>query len=164
MKLAAVCDLFCPACTFFIGTGEDTERLRRLAERFQRPVEDLECQGCRSDKLAFYCRNQCKMTKCSKSKGIRFCGECSDYPCLELKEFQPQHPHRIEIWNSQQRIKEVGYEGWYAEMLECYSCPKCHTINSAYDITCRKCGLTPSCAYVDKHLDVILEKSGKLKL
>lgn len=58
-------------------------------------------------------------------------------------------PHRIELWKSQERIKEVGYEKWYAEMIEHYSCTECHTLNSAYDIACRKCGRTPSCNYVN---------------
>lgn len=43
-RLAAVCGLFCPACTVFIGTKENPERLKGIAERFQRPVEDLECR------------------------------------------------------------------------------------------------------------------------
>ena len=98
IRLAAVCGLFCPACTFFIGTKEDPERLKMMAKCLQLPVEELECHGCRSEKLAFYCRKHCKMNKCAAEKGINFCGECPEYPCGELKAFQAEMPHRIELW------------------------------------------------------------------
>jgi hypothetical protein len=88
------------------------------------------------------------MFKCASGKGIDFCGSCEDYPCKELKEFQAILPHRIELWKSQERIREVGCEKWYAEMLEHYACPECGTINSAHDMACRKCGNSPGCAYV----------------
>ncbi len=32
-KLAAVCGLFCPACTIYIGTREDPDRLKASARR-----------------------------------------------------------------------------------------------------------------------------------
>lgn len=163
-RLAAVCGLFCPACTFFIGTAEDPERLKLMAKRLRLPVEELECLGCRSDKLAFYCREHCKMRRCVDEKGISFCVECPEYPCEELKAFQTGMPHRIELWRSQELIKKVGYERWYAEMMERFTCHACGTINSAYDIACRGCGAAPSCEYVRLHKDEIIEKSGNLRL
>ncbi|MGD0885357.1 MAG: DUF3795 domain-containing protein [Thermodesulfovibrionales bacterium] len=154
-RLAAVCGLFCPACGIFIGTREDPERLKVIAERVQRPVEELQCDGCRSGKRCFYCRERCKMGQCAYERGVDFCGGCHEYPCEELKTFQAEMPHRIELWKSQERIKEVGYEQWYAEMIEHYSCPVCETFNSANDLKCRKCGAEPSCAYVAKHRQAI---------
>ena len=156
-RLVAVCGLFCPGCTLFIATKEDPERLKGIAERFQLSVEDLECEGCRADKRCIYCTSKCKMTSCAAEKGLEFCGECREYPCEELRVFQAGMPHRIELWKYHERIKEVGYEKWYMEMLEHYSCPKCHTLNSAYDIACRKCGTTPSCTFVSLHKDKIIQ-------
>ncbi len=162
-RLAAVCGLFCPACHVFIGTKEDPARLAMMARRFQRPLEEMQCNGCRSEKRCFYCRDKCTMSRCAAAKGIEFCGECAEYPCKELKAFQAELPHRIELWKAQARIKEDGYEKWYVEMIEHYSCPKCGTLNSAYDIACRKCGTTPSCAYVGLHKDEIMRHMAKLK-
>jgi hypothetical protein len=129
-RLAAVCGLFCPACNVFIGTREDQVRLTVMARRFQLSVEELHCNGCRSEKRCFYCESKCTMTGCAASKGVEFCGECSEYPCTDLKAFQSEMPHRIELWKAQERIKEVGYETWYREMIEHYSCHKCGTVNS----------------------------------
>lgn len=162
-KLAAVCGLFCPACHVFIGTHEEPAQLAVMARRFQRSLEELQCNGCRSAKRCFYCETVCFMAKCSAEKGVEFCGDCADYPCKGLKEFQAQAPHRIELWKSQARIKDAGYEKWYSEMIEHYSCQKCKTINSAYDLKCRKCGNDPSCEYVRLHKDKIMRHLSKMK-
>lgn len=162
-KLASVCGLFCPSCTVFIGTKEDPERLKEIAERLQLTPEQLECHGCRADKRCFYCAS-CKKTTCAAAKGISFCGECPEYSCEELVIFQKQMPHRIELWEYQERIKEVGYEQWYQEMIEHYSCPECGTINSVYDLACRKCQTTPSCNYVSLHKEKISQHLNTLIL
>jgi hypothetical protein len=154
-KFAAVCGLFCPACSIFIGTKEDPARLNVIAQRVQRPVEELRCNGCRSEQRCYYCESNCKMAKCAAAKGVDFCGTCPEYPCKDLRVFQAEMPHRIELWKSQERIKEAGSEKWYAEMIEHYSCPKCRTLNSAYDLKCRKCGEEPSCGYVAMHKKAI---------
>ncbi len=162
-KLAAVCGLFCPACHVFIGTHEDPARLMAMAQRFQMPLEEMQCNGCRSEKRCFFCETKCTMAKCAAEKGVDFCGDCTEYPCNDLKEFQLLAPHRIELWKSQARIKEAGYEKWYGEMIGHFSCQKCGTLNSAYDLKCRKCGEEPSCNYVGLHQDEIVKHLGKLQ-
>lgn len=156
-RLVGVCGLFCPTCSLFIGTQEEPERLKRIAERWQVSLEAAKCYGCRSDKRFPYCKT-CKMSACALKKGIDFCGECIEYPCEDLKVFQIAMPHRIELWKSQERIKEIGYEKWYEEMIEHYSCPKCRTLNSAYDLKCRNCGGEPSCRYVSLHKQAIIQQ------
>ena len=91
-------------------------------------------------------------------KAIDFCVECSDYPCQEIRNFQSVMAHRLELWKSQARIKEAGWEQWYREMAEHYSCPECGAINSAYDRKCRKCGATPSCEYVSANKEGIAQR------
>jgi len=54
IRLAAVCGLFCPACSIYIGNREEPERIKRLAARFNMPEEEFECLGCRSDKRSFF--------------------------------------------------------------------------------------------------------------
>ncbi len=131
-----------------------------IAEMLSQSVEAIKCEGCRSDVRTSYC-NTCKMLECSTKKGIDFCIECSDYPCEELKQFQSVLPHRIELWQSQARIKEVGWEQWYREMAQHYSCPDCGTMNSAYDRACRKCQTTPSCEYVRVNTEDIIQRLPK---
>ena len=159
---AAVCGLFCPSCTVYIGTAEDPDRLKLLAKRFGRPIEDLECSGCRSDNLSFYCKT-CTMKKCAADRGIKFCSECDDYPCSELKTFQTEAPHRADLWTSLEQIKNEGWKKWFAKMTELSSCSDCGTINSAYDPVCRSCGNRPSSSFAEKHEVLIAAHLEKLK-
>jgi hypothetical protein len=149
-KFAAVCGLYCEACSWFIATAEDPERLKRNAARMHFSEEKSKCYGCRSRKRLIYCE-KCKMSSCAAERGIDFCSECEEYPCADLKQFQSLMPHRIELWENLDRIKAVGYKQWLREIRENYTCPRCRTINSAYDLKCRKCGEMPSCNYTTNH-------------
>ena len=149
-KFAAVCGLYCEACSWFIATAEDPVRLKRLAAQMHFTEEESKCYGCRSDKRLAYCE-KCKMFACAVERGIDFCSECKEYPCNDLKKFQSAMPHRIELWGNLERIKSAGYKQWLKEIRENYTCPRCQAINSAYDLKCRKCGAEPSCSYVTEH-------------
>jgi hypothetical protein len=160
-SLAAVCGLFCPACTIYIGTREDPARLKMMAQMQIIPADQMKCYGCHSETRIPHCEN-CKMVKCASEKGIDFCIECEEYPCEELNKFQAEAPHRIELWQSLERIKEAGYEKWFEEMTAHYSCPQCQTINSAYDIACRKCGATPGSNYAARHSEEVIAFLSKM--
>lgn len=155
-KLAAVCGLYCEACSLYIATTEDPARLTALAKLFQLPEEEMRCYGCRSEKRGPYCRT-CEMAPCAAERGIEFCGECAEYPCDTLKAFQAERPHRAELWEDLERIREVGYREWMVEKREHYSCPRCGTLNSAYDLKCRKCGEEPGCAFTAMHREKVEE-------
>jgi hypothetical protein len=149
-KLAAVCGLYCNACTLFIATKEDPARLKGLAARYQLSEEAIKCYGCRSIKRGPYCE-KCKMFACAAERGIDFCIACAEYPCNDFKKFQSERPHRIELWDDLKRISTIGYKHWLQEIKDNYTCPQCRSINSAYDMKCRICGEEPSCAYVANH-------------
>jgi len=152
---AAVCGLYCNACSVFIGTTEDPKRLEIFAQRSGQAVSDFYCEGCRSGKLSSYCKT-CTIKKCAGEKSIEFCSECNEYPCEMLKSFQAKLPHRIELFESLDSIKELGVEKWTEKMHADYSCVQCGTINSAYDLKCRKCGSFPGNEFVKRHSTEIL--------
>lgn len=149
-EMAAVCGLYCAACSWFISTTEDPERLKRLAAQLNWSVEESQCYGCRSEKRLSFC-GKCRMSACAAERNIDFCSECAEYPCDDLKQFQSAMPHRIELWDNLARIKCVGHEKWLKEIRVNYTCSRCQTVNSTYDLKCRKCGEVPSCSYVAKH-------------
>lgn len=153
-RLAAVCGLYCEACSWFISTREDPERLRRLAAQLHYTEEESRCFGCRSGKRLPYCGN-CRIYACAAERGIDFCSRCEEYPCDELRKFQSAMPHRIELRANLDRVKEVGCRQWLREIRENYACPRCRTLNSAYDLKCRRCGEEPSCRYVARHRNAI---------
>jgi hypothetical protein len=69
----------------------------------------------------------------------------------EIKEFQAKMPHRVELWKSQERIKEIGWEKWYLEMVEYFTCQSCNSLNGWYDFKCRKCDHSPGNKFVENH-------------
>jgi hypothetical protein len=95
------------------------------------------------------------MSACAAERGIDFCVECTEYPCDDLKQFQSERPHRIELWDDLERIGTKGYKQWLKEIAGNYTCTQCGSINSAYDLKCRKCGEEPSCDYTAKHKQAI---------
>ncbi|MBU1107133.1 MAG: DUF3795 domain-containing protein [Candidatus Riflebacteria bacterium] len=147
---AAVCGLYCEACSWYIATTEEPERLKRLSKQMNFSEAESKCYGCRSHKRLPYCEN-CKMFACANDRGIDFCSECDEYPCNILKQFQSAMPHRIELFDNLDQIKSVGYKQWLNDIKTKYTCSKCQSINSTYDLKCRKCGLEPSCNYVTEH-------------
>ena len=153
-KFAAVCGLYCGACTWFIATTEDPTRLKRLSIEMHFSEKESKCFGCKSDKRLPYCEN-CKIFACASERGIDFCCECSDFPCTDLKKFHASMPHRLELLSNLERIRSIGYANWLKEVRSKYTCPKCQTINSTYDLKCRKCGEEPCCSFVAKHKQTI---------
>ena len=149
-ETAAVCGLYCEACSLFIASHEDPERLKRLAAMYGMTPEQVTCDGCRSDKHGPYCMT-CKMKPCAEEHGVSFCGECAEYPCETLKAFQCERPHRRDLWKDLERIRDVGFDAWSKEARKAYECPECGAVNSAYDLKCRSCGREPSCGYVERH-------------
>jgi hypothetical protein len=158
---AAVCGLYCDACSLFIGTHEDPQRLAPIAARFGVSLEDACCDGCRAERRNPYCRS-CSLFACAAKRGLDFCGECSDFPCADLESFGRERPHRAEIMEYLRRIGEIGAEAWLSEVRDRYTCPSCGTLNSAYDLRCRACGHEPASAYVAEHREAIVEQLKRL--
>ena len=159
--LAAVCGLYCPACTLYIATKDEPQRLAALATRMGRRIDEVTCEGCRSSKRSFYCRELCTIKPCAEKKGVDFCSQCDEFPCETLTTFQAAAPHRRELWSSLERIKEDGYEPWSRDMAALYACPSCGVLNSAYDLKCRICGGVPSCEYSRRHGAAVLAHLSK---
>jgi len=153
-SLAAVCGLYCGACSVYLATKEDPARLQRLAIHLGQSIEETRCQGCRSGALSKHCRT-CELAACASRRGHAFCGECEAYPCAPFQRFQAACPHRNEIPHDMARILEIGAEGWVASVPERYACPQCRTINAAYDLQCRHCGQEPGSAFAAEHGEAI---------
>ncbi|NDP28471.1 MAG: DUF3795 domain-containing protein [Flavobacterium sp.] len=155
-ELAAVCGLYCGSCGIFLATQEnDSEKILQYAIVLNQTIDETLCDGCGAKRKSFHCSKMCTFIDCKLKKGVVSCVECEDFPCKSLIEFKSKMPHRIEIIQSQNRMKEIGIENWIIEMQAYFSCPDCKTMNSAYEITCRNCGETPSCTFVSEHKDLI---------
>jgi hypothetical protein len=135
-KLAAVCGLFCPACTYYIGSTADSDRLKRLAERSGHTVEEIECHGCRSDKVTLYCdlqNGQCAAEGWTSAGSAPISCRPPGVPG------RPASP--LGIMGRPGADSKAGMNSgspkWGSIM------PVTARLNSAYDLACRNCGANP---------------------
>ncbi len=91
-EMAARCGIYCGDCDY---------------------REKMNCPGCnKAEGKIFW--GECKLAKCSISKGIVNCSECSDLPCAMLTEFsydkeQGDNGKRIE---NLEAWKNIGFDKW----------------------------------------------------
>ncbi|MBP7401559.1 MAG: DUF3795 domain-containing protein [Clostridia bacterium] len=149
-ETSAVCGLYCDSCGIYIATTEEPGRLPAIAASKGTTSEGVRCLGCRSAVLYPFCRD-CRMKACAARKGIDFCGSCDEYPCGILQDFQRLKPHRIELFESLEDIRDHGEDAWRARMDPEYRCAACGTVNTIYDLECRNCGHVPSNPYAGRH-------------
>jgi len=155
-RLVSACGLYCGACGIYLATQEnDTEKLLQYAVVLNQTFEETLCDGCGAERKSKHCAEMCTFIDCKLKKGVSFCTACNEFPCKALKDFKSKMPHRAEIIDSQFRMQEIGLENWLIEMKDYFSCRQCKTVNSAYHLTCRKCGEMPSCKFVLEHKDGI---------
>jgi len=71
--------------------------------------EEISCTGCKEDKWCRY-----NVVKCTSDKNIENCGQCSQYPCDNIKEC-------FEVTKSfEPYCKQVCTEGEYALMSKAF--------------------------------------------
>jgi len=153
--------LYCGSCGIYLATNENnTDKLLQYAIVLQQSLEETFCDGCRAPRKSTHCDKLCTFIKCQHTKALDECGVCNEFPCKDLLDFKSILPHRIEILESQDRLKEIGLKKWLIEMHANFSCSLCNTTNSAYDISCRKCGNIPSCRFVMRNRKAIEDYLG----
>ncbi|WP_432406700.1 DUF3795 domain-containing protein [Wukongibacter sp. M2B1] len=163
LKYHAKCGLYCPSCRAYIATQEDSAKLDIIANRINMKREDLLCNGCGSEQVSYFCRT-CEIKDCVNKKGLLNCSECNEMPCDKITSFQnSSKPHRLEVIKSLNLFKEHGFENWEKEQVSTYVCKECNNINSAYDLSCHKCGNEPGCAFVEKYKQIITKHLATIK-
>jgi hypothetical protein len=80
-KLLAPCGLYCGVCGVYYASRDKNEKLLDLLLGFYRDripglentsTEDLQCEGCLSDKLSVFCKT-CSIRNCTQQKGYAGC-------------------------------------------------------------------------------------------
>jgi len=122
-QMTAPCGLDCFNCHFFLA-HEDQEAMRivqKLSEEYSIPVEIMLCRGCRRHNgqiplqmHVFGAAHRCAAYECSQEKGLRFCGQCDQFPCDNLHPYADKAgdlPHNIKVYNLC-LINKMGLEKW----------------------------------------------------
>ena len=124
-QMTAPCGLDCFNCHFYLAheSREAMGMVEKLSNEYNIPVEIMLCKGCRShngriplQQHVFGAAHRCAAYECSREKGLRFCGDCDEFPCDHLHPYADkagQLPHNIKVFNLC-LIRKMGLEKWAA--------------------------------------------------
>jgi len=121
--LEAPCGIHCGLCPLHLAITDEALR-KRLAERLNMPPDKVVCPGCRAvDGFCPVIPEQCATWLCVKKKGVEFCCECADFPCVKLApcaDKAPLRPHNIKVYSLTLRKTKGAYE-WSKAIVEIYN-------------------------------------------
>jgi len=116
------CGIHCGLCPLYKALTD--EKLKKvLMERMNLTEEKATCTGCRA--IGGYCPvigEQCATWVCSKEKGVEFCYECTEFPCIKLMpcaDRAEKIPHNMKVYSLMLR-KMKGDAGWEKGIRELY--------------------------------------------
>jgi hypothetical protein len=115
-NLVAPCGLFCGACPVFRASG-DSALAERLAKTLGVRQEQVSCLGCRVEEGHIKVMGEpvCPTYDCCiQEKGLQFCYECGEFPCLKLAPCSDKAqvlPHNTKVYNLV-LLQKLGVEEW----------------------------------------------------
>jgi hypothetical protein len=113
-QMTAPCGLACFNCVVYLAN--ENPKIRTLvAEQLGLEPEKVGCQGCREEKgKCPVLPGECNIYACTEARGVKFCSDCSDFPCDLLHPYVDQAdklPHNTKVFNLC-LIKKMGLETW----------------------------------------------------
>ncbi len=93
-KLISACGLDCAQCEARTATLEnDNGKRAAVAEKWSQQygaditAQNINCMGCMEPGVKFNHCNECEYRACVRSKGLKNCSECGDFPCEIISKF-----------------------------------------------------------------------------
>ena len=115
-RMTAPCGIDCFNCPLYLASDDDKLR-SNVAKMLNVSAEQAVCAGCRNENGTIACLNMnepCQVYKCIQEKDIKFCYECTDFPCDHLHPYADkagERPHNTKVFNLC-LIKKMGLESW----------------------------------------------------
>lgn len=103
------------------------------------------CPGCRFfDAKEPVSIARCKIKNCEiiKNDSVKFCFECKDYPCKNLKNLDKRYRTKYSMSeiDNLEFIKKNGIKKFVKSEKIKWSCSKCDGIINVHKGACSKCG------------------------
>ena len=100
------------------------------------------CSGCRAidDNKTERCKS-CKIKKCAIEKSIRYCFECIDFPCMQIKNLDKSYIKRYNtsLIENSQKVQTDGIYLFMKSEHEKWICRNCSGVISLHDSECSNC-------------------------
>ena len=98
--MIAYCGLECLDCMAYKATLANDDKLRekcaqiwsKMAKIEIKP-EQINCDGCKSERKLFFFCHACSVKKCASGKGIESCIVCPAYICEKLESLMKLDPN-----------------------------------------------------------------------
>lgn len=100
------------------------------------------CGGCYGDiKLKPERCVNCKIKTCANIKGLKYCHECSDFPCKPIKNLDKSYKKRynVSLIENSIAVKTNGVSYFQKVEQIKWKCPVCSGIVSLHDKECSVC-------------------------
>lgn len=101
------------------------------------------CAGCYAgdEGKTEHCRT-CKIKNCAASKGLTYCFECGDFPCVLIKNMEKSYTKRynVSLVADGRYAKEHGVSAFMAAQREKWLCPACGGVVTQNGGQCGECG------------------------
>jgi len=111
-KLTSPCGIDCFNCELYKDniTGE---LQKKIAAYKKVSLGSVTCDGCR-ESGCYLLDGKCATKQCIEEKGVEFCHECDQFPCIHLHpclDKAQDYPHNYKLYNLC-RIKKIGLKQW----------------------------------------------------
>lgn len=138
-ELVAPCGLYCGVCGIFQATIKDDQNLKeKLAKAYGDSPDKINCQGCLSDTVYWYC-SACPVKSCAIEKKMEGCHQCDQFPCEKIDAF-PVPEGKKNILRAVPEWRKLGTEDFIAAEEKRFTCPQCRTTLFRGARKCRTCG------------------------
>lgn len=130
--LVAPCGMNCAICSGFLAHRHDVR---------SHGIRIPYCTGCRPrDKKCAFLKKTCHLLL---SGEIRYCYQCSDFPCRRLEQLDKRYRtlYRMSMIENLHCIRENGIASFLARELEKWQCPQCGGTICCHNGICFDCGL-----------------------
>lgn len=125
-SMIAICGINCTVCYKHLIT-------KKYAKK---------CNGCKYDDetLPEHCR-KCKIKDCAKSKNLKYCFECKEYPCKWINNLDKSYNQRYKtsLIENGLFIKDKGMKQFLENEKEKWTCSNCDGVISLHDRCCSEC-------------------------
>lgn len=126
-ELVAPCGNNCATCVAFFGYTMSGAKRKHT------------CPGCRSrNRGCAFLKQHCELI--AKDQ-VRFCFECSDYPCTHLQKLDDRYTkkYNMSVIENLNFIKNQGMQKFLNSQKKKYRCPKCGATLCVHTNRCYSC-------------------------
>jgi len=123
-ELLAPCGLYCGLCGVYVAGRDNNQKLKeKLAGAYGVAPEQVDCEGCLSDKKFVYCQ-VCNIRTCVMGKKYEGCHQCNEFPCKFIEDF-PVPEGKKNILRSIPARRALGTEKWVEGEENRFKCSHC---------------------------------------